>query len=444
MASSLASQSLHLHNLSQLFFTRLLFGGLLMLLISCNPYRKLSKEASAVLNDTNLVSANVGISIFDPSSSKTIYSHNSSRYFIPASNTKLYTCYAAMKYLGDSIPGVRYHIINDTTVAIAGTGDPTFLVREFPSQPVLHFLKGFRKIVVVARPFDDYLGNGWAWNDYRFSYMAQRGALPIYGNLVGFRLNNSGQLEVTPRTFPYRNTSQKPLPGFSISKDLRDNDFVVSVGNARTAEMPFTPTHEMVARLLADTLKAVYEVQHNMPTSGMPNLIYSQHIDSMLKPMMHRSDNFYAEQTLLMVSDKLLGILDDSRIIDTLVKKDLRQLPQLPGWMDGSGLSRYNLFTPDDMVGLLNMMKNEFSWTRITTILPTGGEGTLSSYYRHLSGRIFAKTGTLRNNVALSGYLVTKNNKTLIFSVMVNNHMSDVTKIRRAVEKFLTYVAENN
>jgi D-alanyl-D-alanine carboxypeptidase/D-alanyl-D-alanine-endopeptidase (penicillin-binding protein 4) len=153
--------------------------------------------------------------------------------------------------------------------------------------------------------------------------------------------------------------------------------------------------------------------------------------------MMHRSDNFFAEQSLLMVSNELLGIMNDEKIIDTLLKTDFKDLPQKPRWVDGSGLSRYNLFTPQDFVAILNKMKNEFGMERIKTILPTGGKGTISSYYKTETGYIFAKTGTLSGVVAFSGFLYTKKNKLLIFSVLVNNHQSSATDVRRAVEKFL-------
>ena len=152
---------------------------------------------------------------------------------------------------------------------------------------------------------------------------------------------------------------------------------------------------------------------------------------------MHRSDNFFAEQTLLMVSNERLGVMNDEKIIDTLLKTDFKDLPQKPRWVDGSGLSRYNLFTPQDFVAILNKMKNEFGMERIKVILPTGNEGTISSYYKADSNYIFAKTGTLSGVVALSGFLYTKKNKLLIFSVLVNNHQASATAVRRAVEKFI-------
>ena len=171
--------------------------------------------------------------------------------------------------------------------------------------------------------------------------------------------------------------------------------------------------------------------------------IHSQPSDSLFKPMMHRSDNFFAEQTLLMASNEHLGYMSDEKIIDTLLKTDLKDIPQKPKWVDGSGLSRYNLFTPQSFVYILNKTKNEFGWDRIKNILPTGGTGTLSSYYKKDSSFIYAKTGTLSNNCALSGYLITKKGKLLIFSVLANNYISGATPVRRAVEKFLLAIREN-
>jgi D-alanyl-D-alanine carboxypeptidase/D-alanyl-D-alanine-endopeptidase (penicillin-binding protein 4) len=66
----------------------------------------------------------------------------------------------------------------------------------------------------------------------------------------------------------------------------------------------------------------------------------------------------------------------------------------------------------------------------------------LSSYYKTEAGFIFAKTGTLSNNCALSGYLITKKNKLLVFSLLANNYQTSATQVRKAVEEFLRGVRE--
>ena len=192
--------------------------------------------------------------------------------------------------------------------------------------------------------------------------------------------------------------------------------------------------------------KPVHEIYHNIPPY-LPELytvLHSQPTDSLLKPMMHRSDNFFAEQSLLMVSNEKLGYMNDEAIIDTLLKNDLKDLPQKPVWVDGSGLSRYNQFTPQDMVTLLLKIKNEFSLERIRNILPKGNTGTLTGYYQQIGNNIFAKTGSLSGQIALSGYLICKSGKLLLFSVMVNNHNSTGRGVRRAVEKFVTDIWKRN
>lgn len=168
--------------------------------------------------------------------------------------------------------------------------------------------------------------------------------------------------------------------------------------------------------------------------------IYLHPLDSFYRHMIQQSDNDQAEQTLLATSYTVTGIMSDSLLIDTLLKTDLKELPQQPSWVDGSGLSRYNLFTPQDLVWMLNKMKNEFGLDRLQNIFATGGQGTLKDLYRSDSGYIYAKTGTLSGQIALSGFLITSKNKLLIFSILVNNHRWAAMAIRRAIEEFLTSI----
>lgn len=78
----------------------------------------------------------------------------------------------------------------------------------------------------------------------------------------------------------------------------------------------------------------------------------------------------------------------------------------------------------------------------IKAIFPTGGEGTISAYYKKDAGFIFGKTGTLSGVVAFSGFLYTKKGKLLLFSTLVNNHRASATDVRKAIEKFLTGLRE--
>src|SRR5688572_33297967 len=97
----------------------------------------------------------------------------------------------------------------------------------------------------------------------------------------------------------------------------------------------------------------------------------------------------------MMLTNEILGLINEAKLIDTLFKSTFKDLPQRPRWVDGSGLSRYNLFSPRDMVMILDKMSKEFGMERIREIFPTGGEGTITNYYKEITGNLFAKTGTL-------------------------------------------------
>jgi len=430
-----------MHRIIKVFTLKklLIINCSLLILSSCSIQKQISKSAQQVIKDSSLLTAYIGISIYDPAENKYWYNYNGEKYFVPASNTKIPTCYAAMKYLGDSLVGLRYDIKEGPSSLIQGTGDPTFLHPDFKTQPVFDFLKKLKNIIYSDQLTFNPIGNGWAWNDYIEAYMAQRSPFPVYGNVITFTWIGKNEIAVSPKSFQknisiaYNNNLED---GFDLYKSWDKNEFNFFKGTIKSKQVPFSPDFATITQLLEDTLQS--SIVHSPVNSGLlSKKIYSQPTDSMLKPMMHNSDNFFAEQSLLMVSNEKLGVMNDEKIIDTLLKTDFKDLPQKPRWVDGSGLSRYNLFSPQDFVFILNKMKNEFGMERIKNILPTGGTGTISSYYKADSNFIFAKTGTLGGVVALSGYLYTKKGKLLIFSTLVNNHQASATAVRRAVEKFI-------
>ena len=420
---------------------------------SCSLQKQIGKTAAVALADSSLLNAHVGISIYEPATGKYWYNYNGEKYFVPASNTKLPTCYAAMKYLGDSLVAGRLELYKDSILVIHPSGDPTFLHPDFKQQNLYQLLKNFDhfRVDIDFSGFDeDPLGSGWSWNDYQEDYMAERSPFPIYGNLVRFNFKGRSpasvpRVDILAEDNMVIKDSSKDGNNFQIRRNLSSNTFLVipAAGPYVSENVPFRADDIFVKEALNDTLKLSYGTA--VRYSGRGNqlrgkVIHSQPTDSILKIMMHRSDNFFAEQSLLMVSNEKLGVMNDSKIIDTLLKTDLKGLPQPPRWADGSGLSRYNLFSPKDFVYILNKMKDDFGMDRLKVILPTGGRGTLSNYFLGNKDRIFAKTGTLSGVVALSGFFYTRSNKLLIFSVLVNNHHGSATAIRRTVEKFLQNV----
>lgn len=88
-------------------------------------------------------------------------------------------------------------------------------------------------------------------------------------------------------------------------------------------------------------------------------------------------------------------------------------------------------------VNILGRIRNEFGMDRVKTIFPTGDSGTLKGYYISDNGFIYAKTGSMAGVVALSGFVYTRQNRLLIFSVMVNNYFGSNTAARRRIGRFV-------
>ena len=139
-----------------------------LLLASCSIQKQISKSAEQlVLKDSSLLTAHVGISIYEPATNKYWFNYQGDKYFVPASNVKIPTCYAAMKYLGDSLVGLRYEV-HDTMISILPTGDPTFLHSDFSSTKAIELIKKYRNISLLANPFfEKKLGNGWTRSSSR-------------------------------------------------------------------------------------------------------------------------------------------------------------------------------------------------------------------------------------------------------------------------------------
>ena len=138
--------------------------------------------------------------------------------------------------------------------------------------------------------------------------------------------------------------------------------------------------------------------------------------------MLENSNNFIAEQILLLAANELSDTFQTKIAINYMKENYLKDLPDEPVWVDGSGLSRYNLVTPRSMVKLLEKIKNEVPYEELFATLPVGGKtGTLKEQFYAPEPFIFAKTGSLSNNYNLSGFLKTKKGKMLIFSFMNNN-----------------------
>lgn len=389
-----------------------------------------------------------GLAVFDPSENKMIYERYSDKYFTPASNIKLLTFYAGLKILGDSIPALKYIVKNDSLI-FWGTGDPSFLYPDLPESRVYQFLKNSRQKLYYQPPIftEVHYGPGWAWDDYNSYYSVERSAFPIYGNYVKFDFIPGLDSPKCAPSFFKDNLVMEPDASQRIIRDPAENIFRYKpfIGNRDFGQIvPFKYSPELFVQLLADTLKKPVEmIRQKTESLSDIKTLYSLPADSLYKTMLQQSDNFIAEQILFMVSGKISDSLKTGLAIDHLKENFLKDLPDEPFWVDGSGLSRYNLVTPRSMVKLLEKIIREVPQERLFNLMAAGGKsGTIKNSYVADEPYIFAKTGTLRNHHSLSGYLKARSGKILIFSFMNNNYTVPSTEIKKQMEVILRKIHE--
>lgn len=407
---------------------------------------KTDKITDYLAKDSTFRNHHISVALYDPKEEKYIFEKDTDKYFVPASNTKTYTLYAALKTMRDSIPGLKIIERNDTLFC-KPTGDPTFLHPDLPQSKVFDFLKN-HKAKTLAFCFDHFdnqrLGAGWAWDDYNDDYQVERSAFPIYGNILRIR-SNAYQSALSIPAFKNSFVFQSGTFDY-IKRDISDNIFYYSekLKADFKQDIPLKISDQLTMKLLADTLKRDLVIVKEIDFSDAKT-VYSMPVDTVLRRMMQVSDNMLAEQTMLMAGRLLTDTLSISKGIKTFTDKHLSDLPKRPNLVDGSGLSRYNLVTANDNIKLLEKLLSEFPQERLFGLMAIGGKtGTLKRYFpANEPPYVYAKTGSMSGVYNMSGYVKTLSGKVLIFSVMNNNFSHSISKVGLSTANLVKFIHEN-
>ncbi|WP_263382962.1 D-alanyl-D-alanine carboxypeptidase/D-alanyl-D-alanine endopeptidase [Granulicella arctica] len=114
---------------------------------------------------------------------------------------------------------------------------------------------------------------------------------------------------------------------------------------------------------------------------------------------------------------------------------------------DGSGLSGHDLVTPRAVARLLQFATTQPWFADWRRSLPVGGvDGSLTGRFpkEPLKGHVFAKTGTLGEARALSGYVDCASGRTVIFSILVGNHVPGTSADRDVMDRIVAAIAAAN
>ena len=417
---------------------KVFFSFVLVLILASCASTKLSRTLSKKINTSFYENQFTGIYIYAIKADKVLYNYNGEKYFTPASNTKIFTLFTGLTMLSDSIPAFKYAVDTDT-ITIQGTGDPTFLHNYFKDSTALKMVEKYAKInIITNNTTDKRYGPGWAWEDFDSYFSAERSAFPIYGNVV--TVKNEDSIVVQPA---YYQQKIKVTDNF-YGRDEYINNFYFRKDRKSTTEIPMIIDSMLTATLWNALLPT--KVSLKQASAMQPNSIaYSVPSDSLYRRMMEVSDNFLAEQVLMLASSTLSDTLSSSKARKHMLENQLKDLKQPPRWVDGSGLSRYNLFTPMSFVEVLTKLYKTIPQERLFNLFPVGGEfGTIKNWYAGTEKPyVFAKTGTVGNNHNISGYLLTNSGKVLVFSFMNNHFKKSNDAIRAQMQESFEWLRDN-
>ena len=379
--------------------------------------------------------AHIALSVEPLNTSKPKAIYQGAHYMTPASNTKLLTFLAAVQNF-DSLPAL-YYKEQDSIMHFKATGYPLLFHPFYPDPELASFFN--QNYSWQYHPPESSInshGSGWSWDDYSYYFAAEISPFPIYGNTTQLIFTTNNQPVFTPKTFESTLVLDTLVQKFH--RERFKNHFYINprkLSANDTLYRPFMTSDSLFVRLLKDRIKLPVAWKKNSDSISKWNVLYSRQEDLLYKALLHDSDNGIAEALLNMISQKTFDKMDVQKTIDTLSNQWKSWLPDPVEWVDGSGVSRYNMITPRSLVAVLKKIYDEIGWENVKTYFPkSSASGTLKSY--DLKG-VYAKTGTLRHNHSLSGYWVSTHGNVYVFSIMANHFTAPTEEIRRGISELL-------
>ena len=390
--------------------------------------------------------AHIAISLMDLNSGKKLAAIDENKYMNPASNIKLLTFLASINSF-DSIPSIKYFIENDTILNFKSTGFPLLLHPIYQDLNILRFFQNdYHLVYHNSKEEIPKFGPGWSWDDYNYYFSSEISKFPIYGNAVSFYKDSlSSKIKVFPNFFENKlrvifNKEEPVIKRFEDKNIFNVNKYKWNIND--TIQRPFITSDSLFINLLSKALNKKIKMKDEKDSIINWKTLYSKCSEDLYKALLQDSDNLVAESLLLMISKYKFDNFNSNQAIDFLKKQWDNFLLDPLIWVDGSGVSRYNLITSRNLISILNQIHKKIGWKEINKLFPVGGiSGTLKDYYKSKKEPfVFAKTGTLRNNHNLSGFLIGKSKKKYIFSIMVNHHKSSNIDVRKAIGDLLFYL----
>lgn len=413
----------------------------------------------------------MGIKILSLKTGETLYSLNSHKLLMPASNNKLYTCAAALEKLGSDHRFKTSILQHGNNLILRGGGDPDLTIGKLDSLAEITA----KKISLVDTLFVDeslldslHYGSGWMWDEGAWWYAAPVSAMSLNDNCIDFyvepgELGHPAIVKMVPETEYVRVINQS----ITVNETIDYNKFKIDRDWAGRTNM-FIISGEVLSSVSPDTLQrnifdpvffsgTVFKEQLDKYGVDVKNIVKGTgrsdastiaiHTSDSLQysayNLMYESDNLTAElfTKSMAVSDSTVGNWKDGlRVIKAYLADSASIDTSLLRLADGSGVSRYNLSSADQFIKLLSYIyysdkKDEF----IYTLPKSRSNSTLKDRLIFSEARVRAKTGHLSGVSCLSGYIFSEQYGPLAFSILMNGYRGSAKPYKKLQDKIINF-----
>ena len=411
-------------------------------------------------------------SLLPTATNSPLYNHDAERFFIPGSNVKLLTTAAALRQLGTSFR-IRTSVYQMAggVLRVVGRGDPSLQdvqLKDLAQQLKRQGIKNVQQLIVDDGYFrGDNINLTWDWQDVQSDYGTAVNSLILNQNAVELTLSpqqigqplrvswadriafSQWQIENTSVTAGVGTKNSITVTAVLAQPLLEIKGQIAVDAEAEIIGLPIiNPAQYFLAHfreaLVAQGISvAQASVASSQGTAEGKEVatIESPPLAKLLVETNQQSNNLYAEALL-----RTLGVSNSGDSTELGVKKLVETLtalgvnPQSYNLIDGSGLSRQNLVSPEAIVQTLKGMAQTPESSIYRASLSTAGvNGTLRRRFLNTVGvgNLQAKTSTLTGVSALSGYLDIPGFQPVVFSLMVNQSEQSSTIQRQAIDEII-------
>lgn len=439
---------------------------------------QLAAAVDEVINRPQYSRVRWGILVQPLYKGQNLYSRDAEKYFTPASNAKLLTTAAALQQLGANFR-IRTSVYQDGigVLRVVGRGDPSFSdtqLVELAKQLKAKGITQIEKLIADDSYFQgDIVPPSWEWEDVYSDYGAPVNSLIVNQNV--FTLNLIPQAVGKPLQLTWTDfsearlwqiinqsvTAEEKQPGFiNVTRELSGNVLRIqgqlpAKADRFLVKVPVVdPNNYFLRRFRTALAGEKIRLRETGIVSGGVNqqelaFVESSFLSDLLMETNQNSNNLYAEALLRAIA--LQPKKPDQTTVNAgleVIKTTLTQLGVNPtgyALVDGSGLSRHNLISPEALVQVLQAMAKTPAASVYRASLPIAGKsGTLKNRFQNTpaEGIVQAKTGTMSGVVSLAGYVNAPRYGPVVFSIMVNQSEQPARVVRQGMDEIVVLLAQ--